>query len=76
MRTAIIKYVKGARKTYPQWHNITDELTDKFQNFHTDLRSNGYAIKSSNIAEKDGELFWILLNKDGWYNLEHYATII
>ena len=77
MRDANVKYVKGAHKNYPQWHEITSELTEKFQEeFHPDLRNKGYEIKACNIAAKDKDLFWILLRFDGWYELEHYATLL
>jgi hypothetical protein len=76
MKTTNVVYVKGANKTYPQWHNINAELTEKFHIFHAELRSLGYEIKACNIAVKNNEMFWILLCENGWYELEHYATIL
>lgn len=76
MKTINIKPVRGAHKTYPQWHAIAEELNDRFEEFHTDLRNKGYRINAANIAEKDNKLFWILLSADGSYELEHYATIV
>ena len=76
MREAKMSFVKGAHKNYPRCDMITSELTDKFREFHADLRNHGYEIKACNIAMKDKELFWILLRFDGWYELEHYATLL
>ena len=76
MKTTNVKHVNGAHKTYQQWHEITAELTEKFKEFHADLRNRGYEIKACNIAMKDKEMFWILLRFDGWYELEHYATLL
>ena len=70
-----IKYIKNANKTYPQWHEITVELTEKFKNFHKDLLRNGYNIKACNVAEKDNKLFWILLDNNVDYKLEQYGYI-
>jgi hypothetical protein len=72
-----IKYIKNANKTYPQWHNITVEITEIFKKFHKVLRADGYNIKSCNIAEKDKKLFWILLTENGKdFKLEQYGTIL
>lgn len=72
-----ITYIKNANKAYPQWHNITAELTEQFKNFHKDLRNNGYNIKACNIAEKDGKLFWILLDENKKdYKLEQYGYYV
>ena len=75
MKTINLKYVKDAHKTYPQWDAITDEINRKFDDFHTDLIRRGYVLKAANVAEKNKNLFWILLAPDGNYQLEHYATI-
>lgn len=77
MKIANVKYVKGSHRNYPQWDIITAELTQRFYDFHAELRSLGYEIKACNIACKDRELFWILLDDNQFsYKLEHYATLI
>lgn len=76
MKTANVVHVQGAHKTYPQMDIITDELTERFKDFHIDLRNRGYEIKACNIAMKGKKMFWILLDENGWwYKLEHYATL-
>lgn len=72
-----IKYIDNANKTYPQWNNVTSEITEKFKNFHNLLLADGYNIKSCNVAEKDNKLFWILLdeNKEDC-RLEQYGIIV
>jgi hypothetical protein len=76
MKTVNVAHVADAHRTYPQWNNITAELTDRFKDFHEDLKNHGYEIKACNIAVKDKKMFWILLCENGWYGLEHYATLI
>ena len=77
MKTTNIVFVDGAHKNYPQWDMIGSNLTEKFKDFHIDLRSQGYEIKACNIAVKNNEVFWILLDDGGWwYRLEHYANLI
>lgn len=76
MKYGNIQYIKNANKTYPQWHDITTEITEKFKGFHQILRADGYNIKACNVAEKEGKLFWILLdeNKEN-FKLEQYGFI-
>ena len=76
MKNTNSEYVRGAHKTYPQWDEITTERTERFKEFHADLRNQGYEIKAANIAVKDKKMFWILLNDDGGYYLEHYANLL
>lgn len=72
-----IKYIKNANKTYPQWNDITLEMTEKFKNFHKLLCESGYDIKACNIVEKDNKLFWILIDKDNKnFKLEQYGVIV
>ena len=76
MKTTNVAHVKGAHETYPQWDEVTPERTERFKEFHAELRTLGYEIKACNIAVKDKQMFWILLASDGGYELEHYATLI
>ena len=71
-----IQYIQNANKTYPQWNDITLEMAEKFKGFHQILRTDGYNIKGCNIAEKDGKLFWILLDETKEnFKLEQYGFL-
>ena len=70
-----VNYIPGAHKRYTQWNEMNAEIMSNFKWFHKDLREKGYNIRCANVAEKDGELYWILMNASGNYELEHYGTL-
>lgn len=70
-----IDFIPGAHKTYPLFEQINADMMRDFKWFHKELREKGYNIRCANIAEKNGNLYWILVNGSGDYELEHYGTL-
>ena len=72
----IARPINRASKTYPQWNNSACVQAPRFKEFHGKLRAEGYTIMCANVAEKDGILYWILLDDNGIdCVLEPYSTL-